>query len=156
MNTLMQKQEVLGINVPMFGITNALNIRNAQAPPKEVCLSGRTIDFLNNLGSSGFESSGGFVCGVSQGTHSNELGTVSALLQVGVGVICVMMSSNTAPGSTTTVMIKPEQRGRFSDMHTSLNMFVGLAKEVFPNMRELNGDEQKDLKSFFKKSYRKF
>ena len=85
MNTLMQKQEVLGINVPMFGITNALNIRNAQAPPKEVCLSGRTIDFLNNLGSSGFESSGGVVCGVSQGTHSNELGTVSVVAPSGCG-----------------------------------------------------------------------
>lgn len=53
-------------------------------------------------------------------------------------------------------MIKPERRGRFTEMAAALNGFTVLAKEVIPNMRELTAEERQDLKLFFKKSYKKF
>jgi hypothetical protein len=141
------------------------DILNAQAPAREVHLGSATIDYLNNLGMSGIGTTTATASGTGfgkaiastsvEGTSYNELSATTELLRLTVGVIGVIVA-NPSPQSTTTVMIKPERRGRFTEMAATLNNFAFLAKEVIPNMRELTVEERKDLKLFFKKSYKKF
>lgn len=98
MNSLQQKQELVsghGI-IPTFNLGGSINILNLQAPPKEVRLSYETIDFLNNLGASGFEIASVSTSGSPEGISYNELSATNALLQLTVGVIGVIVS-NTSP-----------------------------------------------------------
>src|SRR6266480_3174264 len=135
--------------IPAFNLAGSFDILNLQAPAKEVSLSHETIDFLNNLGASGFEvTAEPEVDFLAKGFPTMNSALTNALLQLTVGVIGVIVSK-ASPQTTTTVMIKPERRGRFMEMAATLNNFAALAKEIIPNMRELTADERKDLKLFF-------
>lgn len=141
--------------ISTFDFGGSIDPLNPQAPAKEVRLRNETIDFLKYYGASGFVISTASVSGSPEGLPSNEVSMADALRQMTVGVLGVIMS-NASPQSTATVMIKPEREGRFGEMVATLDGFVTLAKKAIPEMRELTQAERKDLKLFFKKSYKKF
>ncbi len=80
---------------------------------------------------------------------------VESLQQMTVGVLEGILS-NVAPQGTNTVVIKPERQARFNNMVATMASLAGMAESAIPGIRELTPAERKDLKLFYKKSYKRF
>jgi len=140
--------------VPAFdlGISGAGLNANAAIAGREVRMGTETIHFLKHWGA---ESAAPNTASSIQGITSDETIVTTALRQMTAGVLGVLLP-DAFPGATTTVLIKPDRQSRFDEMAFTLTNFVTVAKEAIPEMRELTLEERKDLKLFFKKTYKKF
>jgi hypothetical protein len=148
---LLPKQRAL----PGFQLAELTGLQlEPQTPtPSEVYIGNETIKFLNRGWVSPI-----FVCSTNSSTalpNTPSNNFADTFRQVAFGILDILLRSP-SPQATTPTMIVPERRGQFREMTATLNGFVALAKEAIPEMRELTLEERKDLKLFFKKTYRKF